>query len=173
MQTAANAEAVALRSGGSRLWRVTGGLIGSGSSKRQGAAPSCPCRFAQARPSSLIGARILPFWVASAPRFKSPTSSCRTAKIFWSGPICRKRMRCCLMPTAVDRVARGKELQVNMRFRAMANHYVFEPAFCNPAAGWDKGQIEKNVQDSRHRLWRGGCANLNSWDKWICRAKAA
>ncbi len=23
-----------------------------------------------------------------------------------------------------------------MRFLAMANHHVFEPAFCNPAAGW-------------------------------------
>ncbi len=41
-----------------------------------------------------------------------------------------------------------------MRFLAMANHYVFEPAFCNPAAGWEKGQIEKNVEDSRHRLWQ-------------------
>jgi hypothetical protein len=29
--------------------------------------------------------------------------------------------------TAVDRVGRGKERQVNIRFLAMANHYVFEP----------------------------------------------
>jgi len=67
------------------------------------------------------------------------------------------------MRTAVDRVGRGKERQVNMRFLAMANHYVCEPAFCNPAAGWEKGQIEKNVQDSRRhaegvplarRLWQ-------------------
>ena len=36
-----------------------------------------------------------------------------------------------------------------MRFLAMANHYVFEPEFCNPAAGWEKGQVEKNVQDAR------------------------
>jgi hypothetical protein len=43
--------------------------------------------------------------------------------------------------TAVDRVGRGKERQVNMRFLAMANHYVFEPEFCNPATGWEKGQI--------------------------------
>jgi len=58
------------------------------------------------------------------------------------------------MRTAVDRVGRGKERQVNMRFLAMANHYVFEPVFCNPAAGWENGQIEKNVQNSRHRLWQ-------------------
>ena len=56
------------------------------------------------------------------------------------------------MRTAVDRVGRGKERQVNARFLAMASHYVFEPAFCGPAAGWEKRQVEKNVQDSRHRL---------------------
>lgn len=38
--------------------------------------------------------------------------------------------------TAVDLVGRGKARQVNIRFLAMANHYVFEPDFCNPAAGW-------------------------------------
>ena len=37
------------------------------------------------------------------------------------------------MKTAVDRVGRGKERRVNARFLAMANHYVFEPEFCNPA----------------------------------------
>ena len=40
--------------------------------------------------------------------------------------------------TAVDRVGRGKERQVNARFLAMTNHYVFEPTFCNPASGWDE-----------------------------------
>jgi transposase len=57
------------------------------------------------------------------------------------------------MKTAVDRVGRGKERQVNTRFLAMTNHYVFEPQFCNPASGWEKGQVEKNVQDARPRLW--------------------
>jgi hypothetical protein len=36
----------------------------------------------------------------------------------------------------------------------MARHYLFEPEFCNPALGWEKGQVEKNVQDARHRLWQ-------------------
>ena len=44
------------------------------------------------------------------------------------------------MKTAVDRVGRGKERQVNIRFLAMTNYYVFAPEFCNPAAGWEKGQ---------------------------------
>ncbi len=56
------------------------------------------------------------------------------------------------MKTAVDRVGKGKTRQVNARFLSMAGHYVFEPEFCNPAAGWEKGQVEKNVQDARHRI---------------------
>ena len=35
-----------------------------------------------------------------------------------------------------------------------ASHYVFEPEFCNPAAGWEKGQVEKNVRDARNRFWQ-------------------
>jgi hypothetical protein len=46
--------------------------------------------------------------------------------------------RRCRTKTAVDRVGRGKERQINMRFLAMTNHYVYEPEFCNPAAGWGK-----------------------------------
>ena len=58
------------------------------------------------------------------------------------------------MRTAVDKVGRGKERQVNARFTAMVSHFLFEAEFCNPASGWEKGQIEKNVQDARHRLWQ-------------------
>ena len=77
------------------------------------------------------------------------------------------------MKTAVDRVGRGKERQVNLRFLAMANHYVFEPEFCNPAAGWEKGQVEKNVQDSRHQVLQGmpgfpDLATMNTWLEQRC-----
>ncbi len=79
------------------------------------------------------------------------------------------------MKTAVDRVGRGKERQINMRFLAMANHYVFEPDFCNPAAGWEKGQVEKNVRDSRHQMLQGmpdfpDLAALNAWLEQRCIA---
>lgn len=56
------------------------------------------------------------------------------------------------MKTAVDRVGTGKDRQINARFLAMASHYVFEPEFCNPAAGWEKGQVEKGVRDNRHQI---------------------
>ena len=72
------------------------------------------------------------------------------------------------MRTAVDKVGRGKDRQVNARFSAMVSHYLFEAEFCNPASGWEKGQIEKKVQDARHRLWQPipsfpSLAALNDW----------
>ena len=77
------------------------------------------------------------------------------------------------MRTAVDRVGRGKERHVNIRFLAMTNHYVFEPEFCNPAAGWEKGQVEKNVRDTRHQLLQRmpgftDLAALNAWLEQRC-----
>ena len=78
------------------------------------------------------------------------------------------------MRTAVDKVGRGKERQVNARFAAMVSHFLFEAEFCNPASGWEKGQIEKNVQDARHRLWQPmpsfpSLAALNDWLETRCR----
>ena len=72
------------------------------------------------------------------------------------------------MKTAIDKVGRGKERDINARFLAMASHYLFELEFCNPASGWEKGQVEKNVQDARHRLWQPtprfpSLAALNDW----------
>ncbi len=79
------------------------------------------------------------------------------------------------MKTAVDRVGKGKQREINARFKAMASHYVFEPEFCNPASGWEKGQVEKNVQDARNRLWQvmpvfADLAELNQWLEDRCIA---
>ena len=80
------------------------------------------------------------------------------------------------MKTAVDRIGSGKARQVNARFAAMASHYLFEPEFCNPASGWEKGQIEKNVQDARRRLWQPlpnfpDLDGLNAWLEERCIAQ--
>jgi transposase len=82
------------------------------------------------------------------------------------------------MKTAVDRIGTGKARQVNARFAAMASHYLFEPEFCNPASGWEKGQVEKNVQDARRRLWQRlpelpDIAALNAWLEEQCIAQWA
>jgi len=79
------------------------------------------------------------------------------------------------MKTAVDKVGRGKQRRVNARFRAMVSHFLFEAEFCNPAAGWEKGQVEKNVQDARHRLLQDApafadLAELNNWLEQRCTA---
>ena len=78
------------------------------------------------------------------------------------------------MRTAVDKVGRGKERSVNVRFSTMTSHYLFEAEFCNPASGWEKGQVEKNVQDARHRLWQTmppfeSLGALNGWLEQRCR----
>jgi transposase len=81
------------------------------------------------------------------------------------------------MKTAVDKVGVGKRRIVNTRFAAMASHYLFDPDFCNVASGWEKGIVEKNVQDSRRRIWQdaaqvrfGSFAELNVWLESRCQA---
>mgnify|MGYP000066488820 CR=1 FL=1 len=81
------------------------------------------------------------------------------------------------MKTAVDKVQKGKSRIVNTRFSAMASHYLFDPDFCNVASGWEKGIVEKNVQDSRRRIWQdaakerfGSFTELNVWLLERCRA---
>ena len=81
------------------------------------------------------------------------------------------------MKTAVDKVQKGKSRIVNARFSAMCSHYLFDADFCNVASGWEKGVVEKNVQDSRRRIWIdaqklrwGSFEDLNAWLGERCRA---
>jgi transposase len=43
---------------------------------------------------------------------------------------------------AVTRILVGAERQLTARFTALASHYLFEPCFCRPATGHDKGGVE-------------------------------
>jgi len=81
------------------------------------------------------------------------------------------------MLTAVDKVKKGKGRVVNARFAVMCAHYLFDPDFCNVASGWEKGIVEKNVQDSRRRIWIdaakqrfGSFVELNAWLGNRCRS---
>jgi len=81
------------------------------------------------------------------------------------------------MRTAVDKVKRGKGRTVNARFAVMCAHYLFDADFCNVASGWEKGVVEKNVQDSRRRVWIDAQSRkwssfeeLNAWLGERCRA---
>lgn len=81
------------------------------------------------------------------------------------------------MKTAVDKVSKGNGRIINTRFFAMTAHYLFEPDFCNVASGWEKGVVEKNVQDARRRIWMdakqqrfSSFGELNVWLEARCRA---
>ena len=81
------------------------------------------------------------------------------------------------MKTAVDRIKKGKGRVVNARFAVMCGHYLFDADFCNVASGWEKGIVEKNVQDSRRRIWLdarnrqfGSFVELNAWLSERCRS---
>lgn len=56
--------------------------------------------------------------------------------------------------TMVTRIGKGKERDYHPRFLAMLNHYAMEPVACTPAAGWEKGQIEKQVNTIRNQLFK-------------------
>jgi hypothetical protein len=77
----------------------------------------------------------------------------------------------------VDKVKKGKGRTVNARFAVMCAHYLFDADFCNVASGWEKGVVEKNVQDSRRRIWIEAQSRqwhsfeeLNAWLGARCRA---
>lgn len=72
------------------------------------------------------------------------------------------------LKTVVDSVFVGKERKFNRRFMALANHYLFEPVACTPAAGWEKGQMENQVGNVREWLFTPRVkfetfVELNTW----------
>ena len=82
------------------------------------------------------------------------------------------------MKTAVTTVFIGKERLFNRRFLVMADHYMVEPTACSPAAGWEKGQVENQVQTIRGRFFQprlrfATLEELNGWLEAECRRWAA
>src|SRR5690554_943030 len=70
--------------------------------------------------------------------------------------------------TMVTYVSRSKDRIFHPRFLALMNHYVIEPVACTPASGWEKGQIENQVQFLRGELFTprlafDDLAALNAW----------
>ncbi|MDK2770576.1 IS21 family transposase [Sphingopyxis sp. SE2] len=78
------------------------------------------------------------------------------------------------MKTAVTSVFTGKERVFNRRFLIMTAHYMIEPTACSPAAGWEKGQVENQVQTIRGRFFQprlrfASLEELNGWLEAECR----
>lgn len=57
------------------------------------------------------------------------------------------------MKTAIQKVLVGKDREFNRRFIEMCSHYLFEPIACTPAAGWEKGQVENQVETGRRNFF--------------------
>ena len=82
------------------------------------------------------------------------------------------------MKTAVQTVFVGKERVFNRRFLEMCSHHLVEPVACTPGAAWEKGQVEKQVDHVRGRMFvpspRGRSYDeINAWlmDRCIEDAK--
>jgi transposase len=73
------------------------------------------------------------------------------------------------LKTVVNTVFVGKERKFNRRFMALANHYLFEPVACTPAAGWEKGQVENQVGNVREWLFtpRAKFESFNALNQWL------
>ncbi len=83
------------------------------------------------------------------------------------------------MTTAVDAVFIGRDRAFNRRFQQMCSHYLVEPTACTPASGWEKGQVENQVNVVRERFFKprlrfATLAELNAWllDRCVSYAKA-
>ena len=57
------------------------------------------------------------------------------------------------MKTAVKKILKGKEREWNPSFERMCAHYRIEPVACNPASGWEKGQVERQVRVDEGRFF--------------------
>ena len=74
----------------------------------------------------------------------------------------------------VIRIGTGKEREFHPRFMALMNHYVLEPVACIPTAGWEKGQIENQVQFVRNQFFKPQLSfddleSLNAY--WLARCE--
>ncbi|HEY4040437.1 MAG TPA: IS21 family transposase, partial [Rhodopila sp.] len=80
---------------------------------------------------------------------------------------------------AVETIFVGRERAYNRRFLQMCSHYLVDPVACNPASGWEKGQVENQVGLVRERFFSPRLRvksydELNGWllDQCVAYAKA-
>jgi transposase len=82
------------------------------------------------------------------------------------------------MKTAVQTILVGRERAYNRCFLQMCSHYLVDPVACNPASGWEKGQVENQVGLVRERFFTPRLRvksydELNAWllDQCVTYAK--
>ena len=190
------ASAMTARTAAWRPLRGTGRPTASASSRPADAAPSCRWSFAPGEAFqfdwsedwAIIGGertklQVAHFKLSLQPRLPAaglPAADPRDAvrrpqpRLPGAGRRAAARASTTTCAPRSTRSGAARRGQVNARFAAMVSHYLFEAEFCNPASGWEKGQVEKNVQDARHRLWQPmpnfpDLEALNDWLEQRCR----
>lgn len=80
--------------------------------------------------------------------------------------------------TLVAAILVGKARKYNNWFLQMCSHHLADPVDCSPASGWEKSQLENQVDNLRHRVFLPEprvkwLAELNAWisDQCIIYAK--
>lgn len=119
----------------------------------------------------------MPFCVAYARETLEMALDTHVRAFEFFGGACRKGIYDNLK-TVVSKVLLGRDQVFNRRFLNLASHYLFEPVACTPAAGWEKGQIERQVGFVRQRFFanRRKFADLDELNQWLadqCRTLAA
>ena len=73
------------------------------------------------------------------------------------------------MKTAVTAVFAGKDRTFNRRFLTMMDHHRVEPVACTPAAGWEKGQVENQVHNTRESMFKPRLrfASIEEGNAWL------
>jgi len=67
------------------------------------------------------------------------------------------------MKVAVQEILEGRNRREQERFASFHSHYLYEPHFCNPASGWEKGGVENSVGYTR-RNWLVGAPEFADWE---------
>ncbi len=57
------------------------------------------------------------------------------------------------MTTAVSKVLVGRDRKINPRFAQMCSHFLIDPTFCTPEAGWEKGRVERQIGTLRQNFF--------------------
>ena len=73
------------------------------------------------------------------------------------------------LKTAVDAIGKGHERKLNQRFLQMCSHHLVKLVVCTPAAGWEKGRVEKKIQDLRQVLFtpQRSFEHLEECNQWL------
>lgn len=58
------------------------------------------------------------------------------------------------LKAVVTKIGKGKQRDFNKQFLRISSHYLFKPEACTPGAGWEKGQVERQVKTIRDRYFK-------------------